>query len=160
MQVAQGRAPPWLSLAAEAAWRFLYRLPSRLQTMEPLAVVVVVVEVVAYTPPFQHHHIISRLITAAEAAEAAEQEPLTLQVELVAPAHSAARTAGRAVLAQADLLALVAAQWRGRVVVAAVGVQQEPPAPTAASHLGKLEVQLAQPSQAIQTLLITPLAHV
>jgi hypothetical protein len=71
-------------LVAAEVWRFLYRLQSRLQTTEPLAVVVAVAEVVEHGNLFPYHHFLSHFIALAAVAAVAEQEPLTLQVELVA----------------------------------------------------------------------------
>jgi hypothetical protein len=128
-----------------------------------LAVAVAVVAAVAHTKLLLNHHLLSRLITAAAAAAEAEQEPLTLQVELAALAPPGGLTAALAELAQAELEALGVVAQAALLALAelvAVGVQQVKAVLSPTSTARALEAQLAQPSQAIQTLLITPLAHV
>jgi hypothetical protein len=87
VQAAQGLTPVLtVVLAGVVAWRFLYRLQSRLQTAEPLAGAVAVAEVVEHGNLFPYHHFLSQLMAVAAVAAVAEQEPLTLQVELAAVA--------------------------------------------------------------------------
>jgi hypothetical protein len=155
-------------------WRFLYRFQSRLQTTEPLAVAVAVVEVVSI-----HYTLITSLpsliLTVVAVVAEAEQEPLTLQVELVHPAATRANgglsLVALAELAQAEVVELAELVATGLselpelVEPVALGVQQEPPAgwqpqvPTGCFHRA-LEARAAQRLVEIQTLLITPLAHV
>jgi hypothetical protein len=92
-------------LALAVVWRFLYQLQSRLQTTEPLAAVAVGAEAAQRIRISIHSSTIS-FTSAAEAGAEAEQEPLTLQVELAAIQVALTGTlAHLAELAQAGVLA-------------------------------------------------------
>jgi hypothetical protein len=83
VQAAQGLTPVVTVLRVVAeVWRFLYRLQSRLQTTEPLAVAVAVAVAVEHGNLLPYHHFLSQLMAVAVAVAVAEQVPLTLQVEL------------------------------------------------------------------------------
>jgi hypothetical protein len=174
VQVAQGLTTKGLTVLRVVAevWRFLYRLQSRLQTTEPLAVAVAVVEVVrVYFTLITSW--VSLIFTVVAVVAEAEQEPLTLQVELEAVAVPSAAWAfplvALAELAQAEVVEVVELVAAGLpelpelVEPVALGVQQEPPAGRQATTRGShraLEARPAQRLAEIQTLLIMPLAHV
>jgi hypothetical protein len=151
---------PALRVVAEV-WRFLYRLQSRLQTTEPLAVAVAVAEVVrlCYTLITSW---VSLIFTVVAVVAEAEQEPLTLQVELAAIQAVAtvwslvalAELAQAEVVVLAELVAAGLPELPELVEPVPLGVQQEPPAgmqiSTRRFHRA-LEERLAQPLAEIQT---------
>jgi hypothetical protein len=114
---------------------------------------------------------LSLIFTVVAVVAEAEQEPLTLQVELAAcrPAAICALMAALAELAQAEVVELAELVAAGLpelpelVEPVPLGVQQEPPAgrpPVSPLFHRALEARLAQRLPEIQTSLISPQAHV